>query len=95
MASKPYAASGRYIQRMSNHCRGCRYDPGVPFAYYDRLSRRDQAVYRKSDAVAALPLRGARELAPVVEALRAALACDDVRGVAAARTSGGIFGFMR
>jgi len=28
LASKPYAASGRYIQRMSNHCSGCRYDPG-------------------------------------------------------------------
>jgi deoxyribodipyrimidine photolyase-related protein len=27
MASKPYAATGRYIQRMSPHCRGCRYDP--------------------------------------------------------------------
>lgn len=24
--SKPYAASGAYIQRMSNHCRDCRYD---------------------------------------------------------------------
>ncbi len=24
--TKPYAASGNYIQRMSDHCRGCRYD---------------------------------------------------------------------
>ena len=28
MASKPYAASGKYIQRQGNHCGECRYDPG-------------------------------------------------------------------
>ncbi len=27
MASKPYIASGKYIQRMSNYCAGCRYRP--------------------------------------------------------------------
>lgn len=26
MATKPYAASGAYIDRMSDHCQGCRYD---------------------------------------------------------------------
>ena len=25
LASKPYAASGKYIDRMSNYCRGCAY----------------------------------------------------------------------
>ena len=27
MASKPYIASGKYIDRMSNHCKGCRFNP--------------------------------------------------------------------
>ena len=26
VGSKPYAASGAYINRMSDYCRGCRYD---------------------------------------------------------------------
>jgi deoxyribodipyrimidine photolyase-related protein len=27
MASKPYVASGKYIDRMSNYCKGCKYKP--------------------------------------------------------------------
>jgi deoxyribodipyrimidine photolyase-related protein len=27
LATKPYAAGGAYIDRMSDYCRGCRYDP--------------------------------------------------------------------
>ena len=48
MMTKPYAASGRYVDRMSDHCRGCDYRPGertgaraCPFTtlYWDFLSR--------------------------------------------------------
>jgi deoxyribodipyrimidine photolyase-related protein len=48
VASKPYAASGAYIDRMSDYCRGCHYDVkdregerGCPFnaLYWDFLAR--------------------------------------------------------
>ena len=29
MASKPYAASGKYIDRMSNYCKQCRFNPAI------------------------------------------------------------------
>jgi deoxyribodipyrimidine photolyase-related protein len=48
LASKPYAASGAYINRMSNHCKTCKYDvkqrtgpKACPFnaLYWDFISR--------------------------------------------------------
>ena len=54
------------------------------FSYYARLSARDQAVYRKSDAVTSLVLPDAERLRPLVEDVRVALARDERRAVEAA-----------
>lgn len=57
LASKPYAASGAYINRMSNHCKHCRYDvkqktgdEACPFnsLYWDFLARNEDKL--KSNA---------------------------------------------
>lgn len=51
MATKPYCASGNYIQRMSNYCDGCRYrvsermgEDACPFTtlYWDFLMRHEE-----------------------------------------------------
>ena len=53
MATKPYASGGAYINRMSDHCSGCRFDPtkrigehACPFTtlYWDFLARNEPAL---------------------------------------------------
>ena len=55
LASKPYAASGNYIKRMSTYCKGCRYDvkqrsgeQACPFnaLYWDFLARHAEGLRR-------------------------------------------------
>lgn len=71
MASKPYIASGKYIQRMSNYCSGCPYDPGqstgpkaCPFTtlYWDFLLQHE--VMLKGNPRMAMQVRNLSRLAP-------------------------------
>ncbi|MDJ0741175.1 MAG: cryptochrome/photolyase family protein [Gammaproteobacteria bacterium] len=95
LASKPYAASGRYIQRMSNYCRHCRYAPdkstgddACPFTtlYWDFLIRHEKPFARQPRT--ALQWRNLdrlddaqrREIRDTADRLRVALA-DDTRMV--------------
>jgi deoxyribodipyrimidine photolyase-related protein len=77
MASKPYAATGKYIQRMSNYCQGCRFDPAksvgedaCPFTtlYWDFLMRHKEllaANQRMSLQVKNLERKSGEELAAI------------------------------
>ncbi|MFM8259919.1 MAG: cryptochrome/photolyase family protein [Vulcanococcus sp.] len=71
LASKPYAASGNYIRRMSTYCQGCRYDPkqrtgpqACPFnsLYWDFLLRHEPSL--RSNPRMALVIRQLERLEP-------------------------------
>jgi hypothetical protein len=49
----------------------------VPFAYYARLTRAQQVIYRKSDAITEVRLARPETLHPAVEALARALTAED------------------
>jgi deoxyribodipyrimidine photolyase-related protein len=79
MASKPYAASGAYIARMSDHCANCRFDVkastgprACPFnaLYWDFIARHAER-FAKNPRMA-MPLATLRKMAPEkLAALRA------------------------
>jgi len=86
MGSKPYVATGKYIQRMSPYCRGCRYDPAqrtgeaaCPFTtlYWDFMLRHE-ALMAKHPRMALQ----ARNVARLGDEERAAVRAraDEIRG---------------
>ena len=82
LASKPYAASGNYIRRMSTYCQGCPYDPkqrsgpkACPFnsLYWDFLARHGPELQRNPRM--ALVMRQLEKLDPSeLAAIRASAA---------------------
>ena len=71
VGSKPYAASGAYINRMSDYCQGCEYDvkdaigeQACPFnaLYWDFMARHAQRF--AGNTRMAMPLRTMEKMAP-------------------------------
>jgi len=78
MMSKPYAASGRYVDRMSDHCGECRYTPGkrtgadacpMTTLYWDFLDRHEERL--RSNQRMAMPYRNLDRIeAPELDEIR-------------------------
>lgn len=74
MATKPYAAGGAYMDRMSDYCRGCRYDrrqrtgpDACPFTtlYWDFLDRHTERFVRNPRM--STQVRAAQKLGDIAE----------------------------
>lgn len=74
IASKPYASSGNYINKMSDHCASCRYDvkqrtgeDACPFnaLYWDFLARNEDKL--KDNNRLAMPYRTWNKMDPTVQ----------------------------
>ena len=87
MASKPYAASGAYINRMSDYCRGCAYDvkqsvgpDACPFnaLYWDFLARHEQRFAGNNRL--AMPLQTLRKMPAEKRAALRAQAAEFLAG---------------
>jgi deoxyribodipyrimidine photolyase-related protein len=89
MASKPYVATGKYIQRMGGPCGSCRYDPAqrtgdraCPYTtlYWDFLLRHEQAMLK--NARMALQAKNVARLGAeersLIQARAAAIRCGEV-----------------
>jgi deoxyribodipyrimidine photolyase-related protein len=72
MASKPYCATGAYLDRMSNACKGCRYKPKVasgpdacPFTtlYWDFLARHEKLLAKNQRMTMQLKNLGRKDAA--------------------------------
>jgi len=86
MASKPYCASGAYLDRMSNACKGCRFDPkkatgpdACPFTtlYWDFLARHEKLLARNQRMTMQLKNLGRKPAADLRAIRRQA---DELRG---------------
>ncbi|MFO8098825.1 MAG: cryptochrome/photolyase family protein [Salinibacter sp.] len=99
VGTKPYTASGKYINRMSNYCTHCRYDPdqatgeeACPFTslYWDFLNRHQETLSgnrRMNFQLANVRRKDEEELAAIAERV------DDIRArVDATSEDGGTVG---